>query len=173
MSQETERKLWQEIERLKRQVERLKVGEVGDYETYVNSKYYYGTYTPAWTSTGTAPSIGNGTINAVYYRANRLVLFWVRVLFGSTTSAGTGIYSISLPVEAITMAYNTPLGGAQFSNYGIRGYAGLTVYDTSTKAISKYVDGTTYNWLQHNYPFAFGSGDSFEMAGVYIAFAGL
>ena len=35
MSQETEMKLWQEIDRLKRQVERLKVGEVGGGDSWV------------------------------------------------------------------------------------------------------------------------------------------
>lgn len=55
------------------------------------------TYTPAWTSSGTAPALGNGSIQGKYYRVGKTVDFEVLLTPGSTTTFGTGVYSISLP----------------------------------------------------------------------------
>lgn len=54
-------------------------------------------YTPSWTSTGTAPSIGNGTITGTYLQLGSLVFYTFKILFGSTTTAGTGDYRFTFP----------------------------------------------------------------------------
>lgn len=57
-------------------------------------------YTPAWTASGTAPAIGNGAIIGKYIAAGKLIHFRVVLTMGSTTTYGTGQYSISLPTNA-------------------------------------------------------------------------
>lgn len=49
------------------------------------------TYTPAWTATtGTNPTLGNGTITGLYYRTGRMINVFVRLVWGSTSVAGSG-----------------------------------------------------------------------------------
>ena len=48
-------------------------------------------FTPSWTAeTGTNPSIGNGTLEGKYYKVGRAVHVFVRLIWGSTTAAGSG-----------------------------------------------------------------------------------
>jgi hypothetical protein len=59
-------------------------------------------YTPTWNNTSTSPSIGNGSWTGSRYRRPSgmdLVLFEIKLLWGSTTGAGTGsFWSFSFPV---------------------------------------------------------------------------
>ena len=55
-------------------------------------------YTPAWTSSGTAPAIGNGTITGAFTRQGHIVNAVFAINFGSTTNPGTGTWYISLPL---------------------------------------------------------------------------
>ncbi|MFI8297278.1 hypothetical protein ACIGCZ_15195 [Streptomyces nigra] len=57
-------------------------------------------YTPTWTSTGTAPSLGNGTILGRYMKIGRTVICHINMTAGSTTTYGTGNYNWSLPFQA-------------------------------------------------------------------------
>lgn len=61
-------------------------------------------YTPAWTSSGTQPALGNGTLTGAYWKSGRAVLWRAALTAGSTTTYGTGNYFISLPVAAATIA---------------------------------------------------------------------
>lgn len=47
-------------------------------------------YTPVWTSSGTAPVIGNGTLSGSYVRIGSLVFVSIALVFGTTTTGGTG-----------------------------------------------------------------------------------
>lgn len=56
-------------------------------------------YTPAWTGSVTNPVIGNGTITGAYLQMGKTIVgFWAKVVAGSTTTYGSGAYSLSLPV---------------------------------------------------------------------------
>ncbi|MCX6399240.1 MAG: hypothetical protein NTX33_04815 [Propionibacteriales bacterium] len=54
-------------------------------------------YSPAWTSSGTSPVIGNGSIVGRYLQVGKSIDFKVVITMGSTTTYGTGVYSLSLP----------------------------------------------------------------------------
>jgi hypothetical protein len=54
-------------------------------------------YTPVLTTSGTAPSLGNGTITGVYSRAGTVIIAEVDFTVGSTTTLGTGELRFSLP----------------------------------------------------------------------------
>ena len=58
------------------------------------------TYTPAWTTGGSAPSLGNGTLTGRYAQVGKTVHGAVALTMGSTTTFGTGAYFLSLPVTA-------------------------------------------------------------------------
>lgn len=63
------------------------------------------TYTPAWTSNGSAPSIGNGSISGKYYRVGKTVKAAIEITIGTTTVVGTGFYGFSLPVACARTTY--------------------------------------------------------------------
>lgn len=57
-------------------------------------------FTPAWTSTGTAPSLGNGTILGRHKLVGKMATVTFEQVMGSTTTFGTGNYAWSLPFTA-------------------------------------------------------------------------
>jgi hypothetical protein len=57
-------------------------------------------YTPTWTTSGTAPAIGDGTLNGAWRREGELVHVNIRFEAGSTTTFGTGLFEFSLPYTA-------------------------------------------------------------------------
>lgn len=57
-------------------------------------------FTPAWTGSTTNPVIGNGTLVGAYTRSGKLVHYVGRMFAGSTTTYGSGTYTMSLPVTA-------------------------------------------------------------------------
>lgn len=62
-------------------------------------------YTPAWTSTGAAPAINNGTLTGRYWRLQRLIIAQINWVAGGTTAFGTGAYRMSLPITSDSSAF--------------------------------------------------------------------
>ena len=76
-----------------------------DYGAIAASKFQSPAWTDfsasaSWMASNTNPTLGNGTMTAKYCRIGRLVYYSVRMLLGSTTNAGDGVYSFSLPISA-------------------------------------------------------------------------
>lgn len=90
-------------------------------------------YTPTWTASTTNPTIGNGTITGEWWTiGNKFLRVVITITVGSTTTVGTGNYSIGLP-----SAGGTPAAGRK----SLTG----TFYDTSvpnTYVIVGEVNGT-------------------------------
>jgi hypothetical protein len=61
-----------------------------------------GAYTPTWTALTANPAIGNGTISGRWSRNGNLVTYWGKIVMGSTTTYGTGLWYVSLPVPSTT-----------------------------------------------------------------------
>lgn len=55
------------------------------------------TYTPVWTGSTTNPVIGNGSITGSYIRYGKMCYVKIKILAGSTTTYGSGIYYVTLP----------------------------------------------------------------------------
>ena len=87
-------------------------------------------YTPAWTSTGTAPALGNGTITGRYLRAGDLIVVKVHLTMGSTTTYGTGDWRFSIPANAVGLYWR---GVAEFIDTSAStGYGGACRIESST-----------------------------------------
>jgi len=56
------------------------------------------TFVPEWTASSSNPSIGNGTITASYARDGSIITAYYSLSFGTTTSAGSGVWRFALPV---------------------------------------------------------------------------
>jgi hypothetical protein len=103
----------------------------GDGYTIINNYFDDLAYTCALTSSGTAPAIGNGTINAITSRKGTQVTVRVRVTIGSTTTVGTGNWQLSLPVAAVE-------NSQEFWGSGMYDHAGAI-----TPALARIVQGGT------------------------------
>ena len=99
-------------------------------------------YTPTWTSAGTAPVLGNGTLIGAYIQIEHFVVARVTLTMGSTTTYGTGNYYFSLPVSASGPAAATymPWGSWAGSPAGTRSN-GICV-PQSTSSFYMEVGGT-------------------------------
>lgn len=84
----------------------------------------YTAYVPTWTASGTAPAIGNATVIGQYVQVGKLVHAYGSIVFGSTSTFGTGVYSLALPVPASVNA----IGGGNNScgsGYGSHSVSGM------------------------------------------------
>ena len=69
-------------------------------------------YAVAWSSSGTAPVIGNGILRGVYCQIGKTVHVRINLLMGSTTTYGSGTWRFTVPVTA------DPLESASFYQVG-------------------------------------------------------
>ena len=105
-------------------------------------------YTPALTASTTNPVIsGTGAYDAgTYVKVGRLVVGKGKIQFGSTGSAGSGTYSISLPVTARAVgAGESDLVGTGFLfNGGTNAYYQVQLLQQTTTTVFLYY-AATYN----------------------------
>lgn len=57
-------------------------------------------YTPVWTAATTNPVLGNGTLVGRYQRLGRTIVCHINLIPGSTTTFGSGNYSLTIPFTA-------------------------------------------------------------------------
>jgi hypothetical protein len=82
-------------------------------------------YTPAWTADTTNPSIGNGSIEGWYRQVGDTLYVRVQLEFGSTTSAGAGVYFFDLPtgfeIDTAKISLSSSVVGiGTITNTGVR-----------------------------------------------------
>lgn len=122
-------------------------------------------YTPTWTAATTNPTLGNGTLEGHYIKAGRLVVFRVRLTFGSTTTVGDGTYTFSLPTAAST-------GGSDAGGQGIaRDDSAVSIMPVFGRILGSTIDMFTGSGavVTHAAPFAWATSDSIKITGIYEA----
>lgn len=82
------------------------------------------TFVPTWTASSVNPTLGNGTLTSRWSRVGRTIHWIGSLTAGTTTSGGTGFWSMSLPVTAATNSV-TSIGPADYVNVGDNEYVGL------------------------------------------------
>lgn len=60
-------------------------------------------FTPVWTTIGTAPSLGNGSLTGFYARIGKLVHCRIHLLGGGTTTYGTSSWRFTIPITAVAI----------------------------------------------------------------------
>ncbi len=129
-------------------------------------------YTPTWTSDSGTPSIGNGSLVGRYKQIGKTVFFNLRLIYGSTTTGGSGAWMFGLPVTAYDPNYQFAVsilnsGLAWYGAIGNGNYKGSTSYfsvihqnDTQT---------TVWGGVSSTAPFTFGNQDTLTVSGSYEA----
>lgn len=128
----------------------------------------WSTYTPTWSSTGTAPALGNGTIAGRYKQIGKIVIFHIQLVMGSTTTYGTGNWQFSIPVTAISNATAITTGtGLVNDDSSVSGDQGLVPYlNSSTTILAKIANG---GQLSATAPLTWVTNDEIRLGMVYEA----
>lgn len=114
-------------------------------------------YTPAWTSAGTQPALGNGTIAGRYRKVAEgdWVYAEFKLTMGSTTTFGTSFYSFSLPLTASATGAANATGAALILDSGTQDRMATCKMETTTTVQVVTASGTITNTS----PQTFATGD--------------
>lgn len=116
-------------------------------------------YTPAWTATGVAPVYGNATVTGRWQRHGRRVSVIIDIVFGNTTTFGTGVYTFGLPTgvvpapgsgDAIGIALLVDATGSTYKGVAFVQGSGITVYVNEPAVV-----------VQNNVPVVWAQSDRF------------
>jgi hypothetical protein len=136
---------------------------VGGVPTWFGS---FSTYTPVWTASGTAPNIGNGTASGRWLQIGKLVVATAGLVFGSTTTFGTGSYYLSLPVTSAALPLAGGLSGLIQDSSPVALYQAFAVW-VDTGRMGAFTDsGLAVGAVV---PITFANGDSIRYTIAYEA----
>lgn len=126
----------------------------------------YFNYTPIWSSDTTQPTIGNGTRSGLFQVVGDIVFARATLTPGSTSTFGTGIYALGLPVPYAGLVN----GMGDLIDTGVKEYsaicrAGITTSDVAFQPPSG-AGGTLQYWGPTT-PWTFGDGDVAQFAVSY------
>lgn len=117
-------------------------------------------YTPSWTSSGTAPALGNGTLTGRYRLVNGSNMIEVRVSFtaGSTSTYGTGSWRFSVPSgkTAAAAAIIETTGTVWMLDSGTANKAGICLINTGGNEL---IPITSANDVSATTPHTWATGD--------------
>lgn len=128
------------------------------------------TFTPTWTAASVNPVIGNGTITG-HYQLIATKLYWVciAVTIGSTTTAGTGNYTIgNLPFTTKATPPTRQIIHAYYRDTGTDNFVGLARFGASATATETIFFGDTAaakSWTP-TVPVAPANGDEIIFEGI-------
>lgn len=135
-------------------------------------------FTPSWTSNGTAPAIGNGTLDGRFSMSGRTVTAQIRWAAGGTTTFGTGSYFFSMPVESV--ATNTQIASGQMplgQGRGTDNSASFSMFifpeweSTTTVQLVYYTSftGASASAITNGLPWTWAQNDSMHLQITYEA----
>ena len=138
----------------------------------VNVSAAWASYTTTWSTGGTAPSLGNGSILFKYVQIGKTVHFRMTLTAGSTTNYGTGVWRFTPPVTPASDSGLLSFAGiardsSATSNYPV--YGELTNTTTITIRAFPATAGNPFNAFSGTVPFTWATGDTLDINGTYEA----
>jgi len=130
-------------------------------------------YTPTWTGASSNPSLGNGSFaGSAYCRIGKLVHFRIVLTMGSTTTYGSGAWSITLPA-APKNAGRWSFPAVDISDTGTASYSGRMVAASGSPAGLLLTAGTSAGGpdrsITATVPHTWANTDFLTVSGVYEA----
>jgi len=119
-------------------------------------------YAPDWTSSGTDPAIGNGTLSASYRRIGTTGFCRGVIKMGTTTTYGTGGWVVDLPdgwVASSALGVSALQAGfAVLNDTGTGTYDGRCYADVNGTVLN-FVAGSPWAVVAATAPFTWTNGD--------------
>lgn len=101
-------------------------------------------YSPTWAATsGAAPAIGNGTLAGAYKLTGKHLHVWIRLLFGTTTTFGTGAYTLTLPAGLTPVTGRWKIDGLARDESATAYYELVGAWSPPTSIIALLTPATT------------------------------
>jgi hypothetical protein len=125
-------------------------------------------YTPAWTGSTTNPVLNNGTLDARYNRVGKSIDLYIRIVMGSTTTYGTGSYSLALPATGNGTRWTFYADFFDSSASTTYLATGL-VLSTGTASLFTAAGGGVVTAVTNIAPFTWAVGDQLVLNGRYEA----
>ena len=129
-------------------------------------------YTPTWAVvSGTAPSIGNGTLSGRYQQVGKTVHFVVQITMGSTTTYGSGQWTLSLPVQALSSpTMRQTIQGRIWDSSPASAWGAQSWILAPGDVMSLEAQGpSNVQALSQGFPITFATGDIVHFQGTYEA----
>lgn len=123
----------------------------------------WSSYTPTWAASGTAVSLGNGTQTGKYLQVGKFVVAKFNITMGSSTTYGTGTYTVAAPVAPNSDAFIHGVMWA-FDNSTTTTYVGAVQTGTANFAFRCH-GGTAQ--VGQTVPFTWAQSDHIRGLAVY------
>lgn len=128
-------------------------------------------YTPTWSGASGNPAIGNGSITGRYLHIGDRVDFYIGITMGSTTTYGSGLWSLTMPVTPVSgirwmftgLLYDLSLGDNYKLGAVADGSMEMNIRRDSNTAGAALATVTATN------PFTWANGDELYLSGTYEA----
>jgi hypothetical protein len=133
------------------------------------------TFVPTWgVTSGTASTIGNGTLLGHYQQVGKTVNVSMQITMGSTTTYSASQWTLSLPVQAAaSSALRQIIPGRVFDNSPANGYLAVGhVSTTDPNVIALEVQSASSagtDAMRQGFPITYATGDLVTFTGMYEA----
>lgn len=126
-------------------------------------------YTPTWgVASGTAPSVGDGSLSGSYCIIGKTVHWRLRLAAGSSTTFGSGgAWTFTLPVASVTYDAQTPMAVVSAFDAAPAFADGQAMYSTSTVVLPR--TGAALAVITNAAPWTWANGDALVLMGTYEA----
>jgi hypothetical protein len=122
------------------------------------------TYTPTWTTTGTAPALNNGTLVGAARLVGTTLFLRGQLTFGSSTTGGTGDFTFPLPFGCAGVTAQAQLIPLVVYDTGVARYEGHARVEAGGTTFVLHV--LTGGSVTSTVPMTWGNGDSAAWNGV-------
>lgn len=133
-----------------------------------------GTYTPVLTASTTNPTLGlTPVVLGYYYLVFDMVFVYTEIRFGTSSSRGSGLYSITLPFKVKSLIYRTGFSiignGQVYSNAtaASRQPVVTVLASTNTVRFNLKMGGTGSRVVSEGIPFVFADLDGIMFCARY------
>lgn len=125
-------------------------------------------WTPTLTASTTNPTLGTGSSRVGRYgQVNKIVTGYGKITFGTAgTAAGSGFYSVTVPLTAQASAPSVPIGPVFLFDGGINVRVGVLVLTSTTTATMRYDAG---GLVSNAAPWAWGANSQIQYSFTYEA----
>lgn len=123
-------------------------------------------YVTQWLASGTQPALNNGTTVGAWLQIGNLVVFRTIITAGSTTTFGTGSYTLTLPVVPVG-TQRLRFSGWFFDTSAGALYDVLVQGTSASTTVNLYNPGAPVTAVTNLAPVTMASGDSLQINGTY------